>query len=434
MPFRRDVFVAPAVNTRPVTPGLATAYAQTAAPQVPFAAPVSQAVASSVMSTVTTGGGGGGPVDQVVPYDSTSAWNTPIGPSPTVHANSAGYITALNAVGGGSGTQHDLSCDPVQFTIPVYVVDSSTPTGSVRLTAGTSGWTYNNGDNVAVRVPAGTDATGIPIPPSLTSVSSGDDSQMVIWNPTTGVEWTFWRFSPAQHTNTNGTDVNTGIPNYTPPGSGVEWVAQAYMQSHTKTDGSGNHYYGRCNGTSSGGTASVSSQTGAVGGRGAGTSYFAGLLRPWEIDAGVINHALAFACNRSASSWVYPASKSDGSNNAGAGTNIPEGTRFQLDPTKTTTDFDNLLNAYTYGNTTYTDQYDFQPMPTNHKRTAKIIMKCLQDYGMYNIDNSGSSKIYVEDNTSARNGAGWAETELIRETLNAIPWSWFRAVTAPPGN
>jgi hypothetical protein len=55
----------------------------------------------------------------------------------------------------------------------------------------------------------------------------------------------------------------------------------------------------------------------------------AGRIRMQELRAGVINHALFMASNSIASSYVYPAQKSDGNNDAGAGY-PPMGTRFQL--------------------------------------------------------------------------------------------------------
>lgn len=59
--------------------------------------------------------------------------------------------------------------------------------------------------------------------------------------------------------------------------------------------------------------------------------------------------------------------------------------------------------------------------------TAKVIAKALQTYGMYVIDNSGSSKIYLEDRLTAK----WAPS-VTRTTVSGIPWSALRVVTPPP--
>jgi hypothetical protein len=127
------------------------------------------------------------------------------------------------------------------------------------------------------------------------------------------------------------------------------------------------------------------------------------LVRKWEIDAGRIDHALAFAYHAPSPEFVYPASKSDGGNFGGvAGVDVPEGSRLQLNPALTDADFQAMgLNA-----------------------PARVIARAMQQYGMYVIDNSGSSKIYVEDKRTA----GW-DTSVNRGMLSAIPWSQFRVVT-----
>ncbi|WP_229675145.1 hypothetical protein, partial [Terrabacter tumescens] len=94
--------------------------------------------------------------------------------------------------------------------------------------------------------------------------------------------------------------------------------------------------------------------------------------------------------------------KSDGKGTTG--TDLPEGTRLQLDPTLTTTDLTNLGVA----------------------TTALPIARALQQYGMYLVDNSGSAKIYLQDRTSA----GW-DTTINRTILGTIPWTRFRAVSPP---
>jgi hypothetical protein len=45
---------------------------------------------------------------------------------------------------------------------------------------------------------------------------------------------------------------------------------------------------------------------------------------------------------------------------------------------------------------------------------------------MYVIDNSGSSKIYLED----RMTAGWG-SDVTRDLVRRIPWRAFRVVAAP---
>src|SRR5215213_2246444 len=93
--------------------------------------------------------------------------------------------------------------------------------------------------------------------------------------------------------------------------------------TYTATNGyryhTGNGYFGRF--------------ADGLAGRGAGTPYFAGLVRKWEIDQGRVDHAPS-------GEFRYPASKSDGAGFGGvSGTDVPEGARLQLDPSKTEADF-----------------------------------------------------------------------------------------------
>jgi len=140
-----------------------------------------------------------------------------------------------------------------------------------------------------------------------------------------------------------------------------------------------------------------------LAGRGAGTPYFAGLVRPWEIAQGHIDHALAFAYHAPSPEFVYPASKSDGGSFGGLeSVDLPEGTRLRLNPDLTTDDLETL---------------GLSP-------EAIVVAKALQKYGMYTIDNSGSSKIYLED----RRTAAWPSS-ITRNLVADLPWSQFLVVT-----
>ena len=66
----------------------------------------------------------------VVPYASSSAWNTPIGTNPALHPKSAAFVNRL-AQGPA------LTSDPTQYSYPVYKITSSTPRRTVQMT-GTS--------------------------------------------------------------------------------------------------------------------------------------------------------------------------------------------------------------------------------------------------------------------------------------------------------
>lgn len=135
-----------------------------------------------------------------------------------------------------------------------------------------------------------------------------------------------------------------------------------------------------------------------TGHTGAALSLLAGLIRPWDVRSGVIRHALAFAAPVTAPTSVAPASSSDGRTPGG----IPEGTRFQLDPSYN-------LSALHLS--------PFQLM----------VARALQHYGMYLRDTGGAVTLYAQ---STVDGSSYAMPiqPLPREILLHL-----RAIRAPSG-
>lgn len=116
----------------------------------------------------------------------------------------------------------------------------------------------------------------------------------------------------------------------------------------------------------------------ARGGRGSGFPLIAGLIRPEELQAGEIRHALVFTFpkNRQAddgrSIFLPPACRSDGKY---AGRHYPvQGMRFQLDPALT--------------------ERDFTAWGLN--REGKMVARALQKYGMLLGDNGGALALQVQ--------------------------------------
>ncbi len=288
------------------------------------------------------------------PYDRASPWDTPIAAGAPVDPKSAVYVQAI------SDNRQALTSDPAQYTIPVYSFDSSTP----HVTVTGSGYfsTYDSGDNSRV----GHDSPwSVQVPVPFGAIGSdGSDGQIILLDQARGIEYGFWQFA----VDSNG--------NYT---------ASNGYRYHTGTGYNGRFADG-------------------LAGRGDGTPYLAGLVRPCEIAQGHIDHALAFAYDSPSSEFVYPASKSDGGAFGGVvGVDVPEGSRIQLDPSLTSATF---------------TSWGLSP-------AAVVIAQALQRYGMYVVDHSGSSKVYLEDGTTA----AW-DSSITRDMLSAIPWSAFR-VLAP---
>jgi hypothetical protein len=255
-----------------------------------------------------------------------------------------------------------LSSDPDQYAIPVYLFDAATPRRTVKMSGYFS--SYDAGDSSRKGYGFAATISDVPIPANAVQ-SEGTDGQIVIWDPSSGTEYSFWQFDRL---------------------SDGSYVATNGYRYHT-TAGYGGRF------------------ADGLAGRGAGTPYFAGLVRRWEINQGRIDHALAFAYHSPSGEFRYPASKSDGAGFGGVtGTDLPEGSRLQLNPALTDADF---------------SAWGLSP-------AARTIARALQTYGMYVIDNSGSSKIYLEDRLTA----GWDST-ITRDLVRGIPWTAFRVVAAP---
>jgi hypothetical protein len=306
-------------------------------------------VFASTSSSTATGGCSG---SSCRPYDPRSPWNTPISANAAVDAKSSTFMRAISDNG------LPLSSNVDQYSVPVYHFNAQTPRQTVHLSGYFS--TYDSGDAVRIGHGFAPSISGVQIPSGAVQ-SAGSDGQIVIWDPESGVEYAFWQFGK---------------------NSAGQYVATNGYRYHTTTGYNGRFADGNA-------------------GRGAGTTYLAGLVRPWEIAQGRIDHALAFAYAKPSSAFRYPASKSDG--RGVLGTDLPEGARLQLNPALTDADFARW----------------------GLSRTARVIARALQRYGMYVIDNSGSSKIYLED----RRTAHWP-ADVNANTVRSIPWSQFK-VLAP---
>jgi 3-phytase len=287
------------------------------------------------------------------PYAADSPWNTPVGQAPLYHAASDFHVAAL---------QGTLTSDPDQFTFPVYRVDTGTPVESVPV----SGWfsQVSSGGSTLTNQRAG--SASLPIPAGALP-ADGADAQIVLLDPVTGDEWGA-----------------SSLERDPVTGAWTAWNAYRYNTAWSAVpprDASERPFFNR----------------------GAGVPYLAGLVRPCEIAQGHIGHALAFAYDSPKPSHVYPATKSDGK---GIEPNdVPEGARFQLDPTLT----------------------DAEIRDWGCTGPCLTIAHALQQYGMYVIDNAGRAKVMVEyEGTANWNGV------IHEDTVSAIPLSAFKLLEHGP--
>jgi hypothetical protein len=299
------------------------------------------------------------PMASQVPYVATGPWNTPIGANPVYDRYSAQMVDLMKT----GTTAGKIYSDTAQYSYPVYWADATTPRYNVPCSQYKCTVVLNG---VVTRVEM---MINVPIPDGAKQ-SSGNDAQMIIIDTETGIEYGFYHM-----------------------------VLQA--DGSWKAD-NGYQYSVYYPGTQPG-----------FGSRGAGVPYYAGMVRPWEIRAGEINHAIAFVYQfTAATKCVYPAAQTDGTT-----TNpyaIPEGARIQLNPALTDDDFD----RWGLG------------------RAGKIVARAMQQYGLLLIDTGGSPKIIAENLTAnTLYGLSWSDADLQydKNVIANIPYNELRVLAMPDG-
>lgn len=119
-----------------------------------------------------------------------------------------------------------------------------------------------------------------------------------------------------------------------------------------------------------------------VGARGSGLPLFAGLIRPGELNAGQIEHALAISVpGPASSSFVQPASSTDGN---GRPASLPEGARIRL---KADVTVPNPVDPVTG---------EPIPMSAQQRRYADAIILALRTYGAIVVDRAAVPTLYAQ--------------------------------------
>lgn len=292
-----------------------------------------------------------------VAFSSTSPWNTPIPDKPAIDPNSNIMIGILKQKVGV------LHGNLLKWTVPLFVIDSKkSPKVAVRTLSEHLDPAVDPGDTGIAR--------DMPIPDGVWPEAESD-AHMLLVDPKARKSWDFsrarktsngWMASTISVWDLNG-------PGYKAPFKGDYW----WM----------------------------------VGSRGSGFPLIAGLIRPEEIEAGEIKHALVFgsSINRRSSSpggkaelCSPTASRTDGTED---GTQyIAEGARLQLDPT---------LNL---------DTLNLSP-------ATKIVARAMQKYGMYDGDNSADFSIVFQN--LGPDGGKWKNYNFFQDLQN-IPIDKFRVL------
>ena len=227
-------------------------------------------------------------------------------------------------------------------------------------------------------------------------------------------------------------------PNHPDYGTDVElrlWQATVDTKNRTlSANGAGLFHYNN-DGALFGGQRSLG-QPFLGWGTGWGLSITAGLIRPEEIQAGEIRHAIRFAySNRDfVSTFRAPAIKTDqpkGTTTRNPATAMEMGMRLQLDPS---------LDCDTRTVAGYSNQ-------SNETRTLRIVCRALQRYGMIAVDGTSDRNLVLM--MEHQSTAGWDSVigaarygsygHLIRDVTSpsdglkrdansGIPWSRMRVL------
>lgn len=199
--------------------------------------------------------------------------------------------------------------------------------------------------------------------------NAGTDAQAIILDAATGTEWNLWQMV----VNNTAKTITIGNGNKCPG----DYLTNNWDDRLTKCTGS----------------------------RGAGINYLACLVRPWEIEQGLIEHALSMPIKgTSGQFFVAPATKLEHPGKVG---NIPEGMRFALNVTYAE------IDAYVAKLTT---------LRVQNRNAVKTILYALKDYGWFITDTSGGAHLQFEAPESA-------QTEWVR--IGVLPGQAYSGAEFP---
>ena len=290
------------------------------------------------------------------PFADDSIWNTPIGADPEIDPDSDVMIARFAEV---HDTQGGIDISVRHDSVPVYIANADTPRVTITLT-----------DIYAIA----NEIADVPLPDEAIP-DCGFDTLMGAYDPETGTFYEFWRAKKLddgswQAASGNFIDASSGSGIY--PGNGAD-----------STDGI----------------------------RASGFSLLGGMIWPHELQAGAIDHAIAFYYFPTRTGGpVPPAVASDGAVDDPAA--LPIGAHLQLDPD---------LDVDTLG----LDPWE------------RTIAEALQVYGMYCADTGGGIGLSMLHAYSFEGNPyhGLLPDEVITEGdvfLSKLPPESFH-VLSPPG-
>jgi hypothetical protein len=233
--------------------------------------------------------GSGNPVEPPAPFrffSPTSFWNEPLTASAPLEANSAQFVSQLDAeVAAEEQTKKGPSINTTSYSVPIYTVPANQPTVRVQLV------------NHAPEPPLQTAWSAVPLPPGA-QPAAGTDASLVVWQPSTDRMWEFWLMA------------------HEASGWQAQWGGA--MQHVSSNPG----VYG---------TAAWSGATPLWGASASSLALAGGLITLEDLKLGEINHALGLALpERLAGIYSAPAKRTDGK--SANPLSLPEGAHLRLNP------------------------------------------------------------------------------------------------------
>ncbi len=290
-------------------------------------------------------------------FSPTSFWNEPLPADASLDPSSSVIVGALDQeVTEEQAVKKGPAINTTAYSVPVYTVPADQPTVEVTL------------ESVS-KMPALQSAwDAVPLP-SNAQPAAGTDKHLVVWQPSTGRLWEFWRL---EH-RAEGWRASWGGAIQNASADSGAYGPEAW-QGATKDWG-----------------ASASS-----------LSIAGGLITLEDLERGEIDHALAMAVpNTRAEVFAAPALRTDGRDTAPG--SLPEGAHLRLEP--------NLDLASLH-------------LP----RLTLMLAEAAQRYGIFVRDTAANVAIYAQDPTPTGTEPyigphGYFEGKSAQQILAAFPWS-----------
>lgn len=292
-------------------------------------------------------------------FSDDSYWNQPIGPDAKSDPASNRMIELMDE------RQGSIYINCQDYTIPVYAADSATPLQVVHQRGPEPDATGKSRERQSRYSQHPDFGPEVPVPNGAVP-DPARDGHLAIADWDSGTAWDMWHFRIRDD---GEYESATGMV-YSLEGDGV-WQTEDFPIRN----GESMHFYGPS--------------------RAAGVPAIAGLIMYAEIQAGRIEHRLAFASNNAFQQFVWPAAWTDG----GLAEGPLEGCILQLDP-----DLDLA-------------EFDLPP-------AALTIARALQEYGAANVDGAGGNVLYAEG-LYGHPDKSW-DGLLAPDDLRAIPMARYR--------